>query len=419
MATDFSWWGSLAQGLAAVWGWQAMGLIALGVLIGSVFGVLPGVGPVTAIALLLPATLGLPSLPALLVIAGVYYGAQYGGSLPAIVFDRPGEASSVMTSRDGHPMALQGRTGVALSVAVISSCVAGCLAIGLVVLLAPGVVSLGVQFGPAERFLLLVVGLVGATVLASGSFLKALAMTVLGLLLGLMGWDANTGVARFVPEALEPWMGRRHGLTEGVGFIALALGFFVVAPIAAELAGLSLLAPDTPPEPTAAAPKATGFDTRASREELRDALPALLRGTGLGANINIPLPPGSGHEAYMHAMERIVIPALERFEPELIIVACGYDANAVDPLARMLLHSDSFREMTQCLRDAAERLCRGRLVLVHEGGYSEAYVPFCGLATLEELSGVRTAVDDPMLALVELQFRSDNGSALKMQVRHH
>lgn len=292
MATDFSWWGSLAQGLAAVWGWQAMGLIALGVLIGSVFGVLPGVGPVTAIALLLPATLGLPSLPALLVIAGVYYGAQYGGSLPAIVFDRPGEASSVMTSRDGHPMALQGRTGVALSVAAISSCVAGCLAIGQVVLLAPGVVSLGVQFGPAERFLLLVVGLVGATVLASGSFLKALAMTVLGLLLGLMGWDANTGVARFVPEALEPWMGRRHGLTEGVGFIALALGFFVVAPIAAELAGLSLLAPDTPPEPAAAAPKATGFDTRASREELRDALPALLRGTGLGAVLGVV--PGGG-----------------------------------------------------------------------------------------------------------------------------
>ena len=102
-------------------------------------------------------------------------------------------------------------------------------------------------------------------------------------------------------------------------------------------------------------------------------------------------------------MQRIVIPALERFEPELIIVACGYDANAVDPLARMLLHSDSFREMTQCLKDAAERLCRGRLVLVHEGGYSEAYVPFCGLATLEALSGIRTAVADPMLEFVRLQ----------------
>lgn len=102
-------------------------------------------------------------------------------------------------------------------------------------------------------------------------------------------------------------------------------------------------------------------------------------------------------------MERIVVPALERFEPELIIVACGYDANAVDPLARMLLHSESFRLMTRSLRQAAERLCQGRLVLVHEGGYSEAYVPFCGLATLEELSGVRTAVQDPMLEFVQLQ----------------
>jgi acetoin utilization deacetylase AcuC-like enzyme len=130
-------------------------------------------------------------------------------------------------------------------------------------------------------------------------------------------------------------------------------------------------------------------------------------GAGLGANINIPLPPGSGHAAYLHAMERIVVPALERFEPELIIVACGYDANAVDPLARMLLHSESFRLMTRAVRKAAERLCQGRLVLVHEGGYSEAYVPFCGLAALEELAGVRTAVEDPMLEFVQLQQPKD------------
>lgn len=127
------------------------------------------------------------------------------------------------------------------------------------------------------------------------------------------------------------------------------------------------------------------------------------RGPGLGANLNIPLPPGSGHEAYLQAMQRLVIPALERFEPELIIVACGYDANAVDPLARMLLHSDSFRSMTRLLRQTAEHLCQGRLVLVHEGGYSEAYVPFCGLAVIEELVGIRTAVSDPMLEFVQMQ----------------
>ncbi|MDO9434036.1 tripartite tricarboxylate transporter permease [Hydrogenophaga sp.] len=294
MGTDFSLWNALAQGLAAAWGWQALGLIALGVLVGSVFGVLPGLGPVTAIALLLPATLGLPTLPALLVLAGVYYGAQYGGSVPAIVLNRPGEASAVMTSLDGHPLALQGRAGVALAVATASSFVAGCIAIAVVVVLSPWVVSLGLGFGAAERFMLLAVGLVGATVLASGSFIKALAMTVLGLLLGLMGWDAYTGTARFVPDALEPWMGRHHGLTEGVGFIALALGFFVVAPVASELAGLSSLAPEAPPPPAPRAdPGWTGsLGTRPTRDEIRDAVPALLRGTSMGSLLGVV--PGGG-----------------------------------------------------------------------------------------------------------------------------
>ncbi len=288
-----SWWDSMALGAAAVWALQPLGLIALGVLVGSVFGLLPGLGPVTAIALLLPATLGLPPLSALLVVAGVYYGAQYGGSLPAIVHDRPGEASSVMTTLDGHPLARQGRAGAALSMATASSFAAGCLGVAVVALLAMPVASLGLQFGSAERFLLLVVGLVGATVLASGSFLKALAMVVLGILLGLTGWDAQSGTARFVPEALEPWMGRRHGLAEGVGFIALALGFFVVAPVAAELAGLSPLAPaaaedDAPHR----ASEQRRLDDRPTREEWRDAVPAVLRGTGLGAVLGVV--PGGG-----------------------------------------------------------------------------------------------------------------------------
>ncbi|RDL45665.1 class II histone deacetylase [Marinomonas piezotolerans] len=126
-------------------------------------------------------------------------------------------------------------------------------------------------------------------------------------------------------------------------------------------------------------------------------------GEGKGYNINIPFVAGSGHDAYMHAMESIVVPALERYQPELIMVACGYDANAVDPLARMLLHSDSFRAMTECIKSAAERLCNGRLVLAHEGGYSEAYVPFCGLATMEALSGIKTEVQDPLLDFIKLQ----------------
>lgn len=119
-------------------------------------------------------------------------------------------------------------------------------------------------------------------------------------------------------------------------------------------------------------------------------------GAGLGANINLPLPPGLGHRGYLHAMERVVLPALERFGPDLIIVACGFDAAAVDPLGRMLATADTFRQMTRMVMAAADRLCGGRLVLVHEGGYSEVYVPFCGHAVLEELSGSATTAPDPM-----------------------
>ncbi len=126
-------------------------------------------------------------------------------------------------------------------------------------------------------------------------------------------------------------------------------------------------------------------------------------GAGLGANINIPLPAGSGHETYLAAVRSIVVPALERFRPEIIVVASGLDANAVDPLARQLLHSETFREMTQVVLDAARRLCAGRLAVCHEGGYAEAYTPYAGLAIVEALSGVRTRIEDPFLAVFEPQ----------------
>ncbi len=126
-------------------------------------------------------------------------------------------------------------------------------------------------------------------------------------------------------------------------------------------------------------------------------------GDGAGANLNIPLPAGSGHDAYLRAIERIVVPALERFQPEFVIVACGFDASALDPLARMQLSSESYRAMTAMLMAATRRLCGGRIVFVHEGGYSEAYVPFCGLATMEELAGQRTPVVDPVAGFIAMQ----------------
>lgn len=119
------------------------------------------------------------------------------------------------------------------------------------------------------------------------------------------------------------------------------------------------------------------------------------RGAGLGANINIPLPPGTGHKGYLSAMDQIVIPALARFKPDLIIVACGYDAAAIDPLGRMLATAETFRAMTRQMMQSAKTLCGGKLVLAHEGGYSEVYVPFCGHAVVEELSGSKITAPDP------------------------
>jgi acetoin utilization deacetylase AcuC-like enzyme len=126
-------------------------------------------------------------------------------------------------------------------------------------------------------------------------------------------------------------------------------------------------------------------------------------GAGQGANINVPLLPGGGHQSYLTALDSIVLPALNRFQPDLIVVASGLDANALDPLARMLAHSDTFRDMTLRLMQAADTLCGGRLVMVHEGGYSEAYVPFCGQAIMETLSGQRTQVIDPFLDFIMAQ----------------
>ena len=122
-------------------------------------------------------------------------------------------------------------------------------------------------------------------------------------------------------------------------------------------------------------------------------------GAGEGYNLNIPLPPGSGVGAYVAAYERIVVPALRAFRPELIIVASGLDASIMDPLARMMMHSDGYRQLTRLLLDVADEVCDGRLVVEHEGGYSSAYVPFCGLAVVEELSGIRTGTEDPFLQI--------------------
>ena len=139
-------------------------------------------------------------------------------------------------------------------------------------------------------------------------------------------------------------------------------------------------------------------------------------GEGEGYNYNIPLLPGGGNDVYLYAMEHLVLPALRSYKPDLIIIASGLDANSVDPLGRMLLYSDSYREMTRLMRRAADELCAGRLVVVHEGGYSEFYVPFCGLALIEALSDEKTDVEDPLMAATKTQQPEARFNALQKQI---
>src|SRR5262249_29193629 len=169
----------------------------IGVLLGTLIGVLPGVGPVATIAMLLPVTFNLSPVAALIMLAGIYYGAQYGGSTTAILVNLPGESSSVVTCLDGYQMARRGRAGPALATAAFGSLFAGGVSTLIVAMFAPPLAEVALKFGPAEYFSLMVLGLVSAVVLAAGSLIKAIAMVILGLLLGLVGTDVNSGVLRF------------------------------------------------------------------------------------------------------------------------------------------------------------------------------------------------------------------------------
>jgi TctA family transporter len=199
----------------------------LGAIIGTLIGVLPGLGPVATIAMLLPATYALPPLGGLIMLAGIYYGAQYGGSTTAILVNLPGETSSVVTCIDGYQMARRGRAGVALATAALGSFFAGCVGTLLLAAFAVPLAAVAFKFGPAEYFSLMVLGMIGAVVLASGSLTKAIAMIFLGLLGGLVGTDVNSGVSRYafgIPE-----------LADGIGFVAVAMGVFGFAEVIGNL----------------------------------------------------------------------------------------------------------------------------------------------------------------------------------------
>ncbi len=201
-----------------------------GVTLGTLIGILPGLGPIATISMLLPVTFYLPPESALITLAGIYYGAQYGGSTTAVLVNMPGESSSVVTCLDGYAMARQGRAGPALSIAAIASFFAGCVATLVIASFAPVLANFALEFGPAEYFALMLLGLVAAVVLASGSLVNAFAMIFLGLLFGTVGTDLNTGVERFtfgIPK-----------LIDGVDFVTMSMGIFAISEIVVNLEGV-------------------------------------------------------------------------------------------------------------------------------------------------------------------------------------
>jgi TctA family transporter len=246
----------------------------IGCVLGTLIGVLPGIGPVATIAMLLPATYALPPIAALIMLAGIYYGSQYGGSTTAILLNIPGETASVVTAIDGYQMARRGRGGVALFTAGMGSFFAGCVATLILAGFAAPLAEVAFKFGPAEYFSLMVLGLIGAVVLASGSLLKAIGMIILGLLMGLIGTDVNSGVARYTFDVPQ--------LSDGIGFVSVAMGVFGFAEIMMNLEkkGVteSFLNKVTTLIPT--------------WTDVKRMAPAILRGTTIGSILGIL--PGGG-----------------------------------------------------------------------------------------------------------------------------
>ena len=245
-----------------------------GALIGTLIGVLPGLGPTATVAMLLPLTFHLPPVGALIMLAGIFYGSQYGGSATAILVNLPGESSSVVTCLDGHAMARQGRAGVALATAALASLFAGIVTTILIAVAGPPLAGVALAFGPAEYVSLMLLGLIGAVTLAHGSVVKAIAMILLGLLLSMVGTDINSGDTRFTFGLPQ--------LYDGIDFVPLTMGLFGLAEIVISL------------EQTGGAGRTTApiASLWPGREDVRRAWPATVRGTVMGALLGIL--PGGG-----------------------------------------------------------------------------------------------------------------------------
>lgn len=267
--------GNLSLGFSVALLPYNLAVCLVGTLVGTLIGVLPGIGPLATIAMLLPVTLYLPPESALIMLAGIYYGAQYGGSTTAILVNLPGESSSAVTCIDGYQMARNGRAGAALATAALGSFFAGTVATVIIAVFAPPLGQIALAFRAPDYFSLMVLGLVGAVVLAHGSVAKALGMVFLGLLLGIVGTDVTSGASRFTFGTLE--------LADGIDFVAIAVGLFGLGEIISNLANR-----DTD--------RSHGI-VKVSRlwmtvQDFRRAWPAVIRGTGIGAALGVL--PGGG-----------------------------------------------------------------------------------------------------------------------------
>lgn len=268
----------------------------VGCVVGTLVGVLPGIGPLAGISLLLPASFGLDATSAIVLLAGIYYGAMYGGSTTSILMRIPGEAASVMTCIDGYEMTRKGRAGPALAIAAIGSYIAGTVSVVGLMLLAPPLASFALRFGPPEYFALLLLGLLVLAYMSGGSMLKSLAMAALGLLLGMIGIDPMTGFFRFSYGLVE--------LGDGIGVVPVAVGLFGLSEI--------LLTAGQPTAPQVKKPKLK--DLLPSKQEWRDSLWPIGRGTVLGFLIGII--PGSAHiisSFVSYAVERRLAKNPDRF----------------------------------------------------------------------------------------------------------
>ena len=287
---------NLLLGFEVALQWKVLGYAFAGCIIGTLVGMLPGLGPLAGISLLLPATFGLDPIIAMVLLGGVYYGAMYGGSTTSILMRIPGEAASVMTCVDGYAMTQKGRAGAALAIAAIGSFIAGTLGVVGLMLLAPTLAAFALRFGPPEYTALLLMGFFILAYMSGGSMSKTLAMAAFGLLLGMIGIDAMSGYTRFSFGMIE--------LGDGVGIVPVAVGLFGLSEIlltAGQLGG-----------PKVQRPKFR--ELLPSREELRNSVAPIARGSLLGFLIGII--PGSAHvisSFVSYGLERRLSKHPERF----------------------------------------------------------------------------------------------------------